>query len=296
MLVELKDSSPRKTKAVFFWLALVALLILVSFLVRIGLQIVRSPLRILQRVNLVAMIGQQPIVFTFTDSEGLAWILPAKEKVIVPYGFGEYELGKVYDLGELEKKGGLLLQGTVSNFLSASLFGYFVEVKDGQGGETKPPLWLKGQLWQTIKGKAKTNLNKVDAAILFWRLKGINEDSWRVRDYSLSQSEIFKDGKIREESLTMEILNTTDHFGLAQQAGELLEKAGGRVIRVTDAERVENNCRLEVAKEKERSYTLFWLRLVYPQCPVTFRENTAGRAEISLILGEENWKKQSEKW
>lgn len=282
-------------KSVFrFWLISILVLLVGGLLVKVFLNFQHVKLASFSRLNFVLLTSQNQIfVLSLEGQEGLVLTLAASEKVNVPRGFGEYELGKVYGLGELEKRGGQLLQETVGEVLQAPVFGYFSYPQNlSEKSWEKPKSFLEKIFWEAFWGRVKTNLKKQDLALLYWRASRLNEDLCRVKKTSGPTENLFQDRRLREESLSIEILNATNHNGLAQQAAQFLEKVGGRVVRTADAKQ-EGNCRILV-RRKAQNYTSQWLSRIF-QCPLQESESSL-RADLVLILGENYWKRWSERW
>jgi hypothetical protein len=249
----------------------------------------------LDRVNLVLIDREnQPFVLSFNDKEVLILTLPAKEKIAVSRGYGEYELGKVYPLGELEGKGGRLLEESLRRFLKAPFWGFVHSSSLSLNQNLKNPKTMtEAILKEALISQGKTDLSKKQIVVLIWRLKRIAGEKFEVKNFNGEQVDYFKDSQLRSESLSLSVLNATDQLGLAAEAALLLENVGGRVVRVADAPEKVVSCRLIISPMATESYTFFWLKRVF-SCPATIE--VVERADMVLILGQEDWKKMSEKW
>jgi hypothetical protein len=288
-----RRNQPKKSISPLF-LSLALILALVGLAIRVRFAFRHSIIASLSRVNLVIQTPQELLLLSLEGQEGLVWPLSADEKVKVPRGFGEYELAKVYALGELEKRGSQLLRETISEVFSVPVFGYFYSPQAFDDSiKAKPKALLKQAFWAALEGKIKTDLKMTDLALLYWRANRLSETLCRTIKPGAAKV-LFQDRRLREEALSLEVLNATDHNGLAQQAGRLVEEAGGRVIRTADARENEAGCRLLTGEQGE-NYTAFWLASVF-QCPLEKKEGENTRADLVLILGEEYWKKKAERW
>jgi len=218
-------------KAVIFWSLLIFLLILGSSSAKFWFAFKKSSLRGLARVSFVlADSASQVILFSFQDQEGLIVNLKAKDAVQLPRGFGEYELDKVYPLGELEGRGGQLLKETIEYHLQVPIFGFFY---DGSGFTYEPQSLKKffSEIFKrAITKKTKSDLATIDLILLLLRTRRLGEQEIKIRDTVDS----LIDRQLRGEGYSLEVLNATDHPGLAQQALSLLEKSGARVVRAAD--------------------------------------------------------------
>ncbi len=107
------------------WLVLVFLIFVVSFFIFLNLSLRKSDFFWLSRLNFVYANAEEVLIISMEGKKGKVVSLSSKEKLSVSRGLGEYELGKVYALGELEEKGGELLEETVQQNKNAAIFGYF---------------------------------------------------------------------------------------------------------------------------------------------------------------------------
>lgn len=278
------------------WLLMIVFSVLISFLLVKFFQ--KSVFRRLSRVNFV-LIGadRNPLVFSFEEKGGFILKLDPREKIVLSYGFGEYEIGKVFALGELEKKGGLLLGSSLENYLSAPIFGFFSDDKiDLENFNNKPKMFFSRIFLRAIFKNNKTNLGITDLFFLFLRSMAL--DSFKLKTIGDQQNlkELFKDSQLRKEAYPIEVFNATDHFGLAQKTGSFLERSGALVIRIMDSDKKENLCQVSSDVNLKESYTWFWLQKVFADCSFKIVNENSGRARFSLVIGENEWKKLNEKW
>lgn len=272
-------------------LGLCILFLLLFCAMGVCLKLGKSDLDFLSRATFVLIReGGAPLVFSFEGDSGFILLLPKDLRVQTTRGFGEYELGKVYPLGELEGKGSILLRETLQETLSAPVFGFFKDSSVGESPELIPKVFLNALL-----GKNQTDLSKADLVWLYLKARKIDKSKVNKISYGSGAAEAFKDRRVREESLSFEVLNATDHSGFAQASAKLLDHCGGRVVRIADAPQKQQKCEFLVSSKVARSYTVRWLKLIYP-CAVRELAADVFRADVSLVLGEEYWKKWSEKW
>jgi len=291
----MKNLKRNQKKKNFPFLGLFLVVLFLFLIAGLYLLFKKSPFYFLRRVNFVLITREREVaVFSLQDEEGLVLDLPGKSKVTVVRGFGEYELGKVYPLGELEKRGGLLLKETVQENFSIPVFGYFYDPAPLDYSSLNSKKFFSRIFWQSLRGKIKTDLNRYDLILLYLKANKLKTISVKAGDFENIES-LFKDKTLRGESCSIEILNSTDHNGLAQQAARLPERAGARIIRTADAQEVQKDCLLLVAKSMSDKYTERWLGLVF-DCQVKELGEEGGRADFTLVVGENYWKKLSEKW
>lgn len=245
----------------------------------------------LQRVNLAVISRQsnKTAIISLTNREGKIFVLSEEKQVEVVRGFGPYKLGKVFALGELEKKGGQLLKETVQENFNIPVLGYISEENLDFSG-------LKKIFWPGKKKNRQTDLAFEDLFILFIKTKFIPKFS--TENFREGQSEDnFIDANIRDEAIPIEILNGTEHQGLAQKAFLLWENIGGRVVRVADSnlER-QPGCRILFTDKVKESYSLKIMKKIYICKSEQMDEIQQGRVDLSLTLGENYWKKIGERW
>jgi len=283
-------------RGIWIWFSLIPILLLFSLAVKIGIAFKKSFVNRFSRISfVVATAKPQVFVLTMEGNEGRILIFSGKEKVTTTRGFGEYELGKIYSLGELEGKGGFLLKESIERYLHAALFGYFYDQLSFDYPLSKPKNFFTQTVRRALLRKSETNIGKPDLLLLYFKARRLNELNLEIRNFGPSDNEAFKDKVIREEALSLQILNATDHFGLAQDVSLFLERAGARVVRVADADEGRKTCLIKAIEEVKESYTLSWLRYVFG-CQVVSEKEDEERAQITMIVGEEYWKRLHEKW
>lgn len=289
----------RKTKRHFYrYLILVILVIIVGLLFFVGFksakQVKNSSLWYFKKINLV-LIGEESVsIFSLEGNDSRLMEFSFQEKVDLPRGFGEYELGKVYRLGELEKRGGQLTLETFQNSLNIPVMGYFYQ--DGFNAKNfTSPASFKKIVNQSIKKRVKTNLHLIDLLVLYFRGKKLSPVLFKKYQYNPGPDDFFKDEQIRREALAVEILNGTQHPGLAQKAAVFWENLGGRVIRVADYNEQLTKNLLVVKGGSNKSYSYKIIKNFFkPDCRELSEEEN--RADMTLILGEDYWKTMMEKW
>jgi len=286
----------RKTKRHFY--RCLILVIIVGLLFFVGFksakQVKNSPLWYFKKINL-ALIGEESVsIFSLEGSDSRLLEFSFQEKADLPRGFGEYELGKVYRLGELEKRGGQLTLETFQNSLNIPVMGYFYQ--DGLNAENfTSPAYFKKIVNQSIKKRVKTNLRLTDLLVLYFRGKKLSPVLFKKYQYKDGPDDFFKDEQVRREALAVEILNGTQHPGLAQKAAVFWENLGGRVIRVADYSEQLTKSLLVVRGRSSKSYSYKIIKNFFKS---DCRELSEGesRADMTLILGEDYWKTMTEKW
>lgn len=261
---------------------------------RFGKTIKNSPFWYLGRINFALLGNQSVLIFSFEGREARLLKFSPQEKINLPRGFGEYELGKIYLLGELEKRGGQLALEAFQNSLNFPVTGFFYQ-DDLKMENYDFPLGFKKIVGQAIRKKIKTNFCLADLLLLYFRTKKISPLLYKVFEYKDGVGDFFKDEQVRREALAVEILNGTSHQGLAQKAADLWENLGGRVIRVADYNDQLAKSLLIIKGQANKSYSY---KIIENFFKPDIRElpGEENRIDMTLILGEDYWKKTAEKW
>lgn len=291
-----REKTSSKAKYFIFYI-LLGLFCAAIFSVFVYFKLKKSDFLFLSRANFVFVDQENiPLIFSFEDKNGLILTLPVHDKFRVTRGFGEYELRKVFALGELEKKGGELISETLQENLPVAIFGYFYDEKNEVSVYLKSPQKIFFKVfYRSLKGELKTNLNKFDLLVLLIKSLRVNSSLVKLKNFDGEAGDLFKDRKIREESISIEVLNATEQSGLAQRISKLFDRSGGRIVRIADAPEKQDSCRILTGKDPESSYTLRWIKYLY-NCPVEQIGNGEVRADITVIFGENYWKNEGKKW
>jgi len=280
------------------------------------------------RINII-FEGQQIFVFSLNppEKEGIFLSIPSQTFVEVIHGYGQYRIEVIYQLGELENyHGGELLAESIQENLRIPIDAY-ASIPNVKSQTPDIKTYILDS-FRFLIGNGKTNLTKWDLLRLWLEVKKIRQDKILTLDLENTAAlekvvladktewfkinpemmekiarDFFKDSKIRQEELTIAILNSTSHQGLAARAASLVENIGGRVVEIGDGGlgTKENlsleieRCEIRSEKRFKKSYTLKKLAKIF-SCNWKGEEKRGFRAEVVLTLGEDYWKKLTEKW
>lgn len=238
------------------------------------------------RINLV-LIGEKPALFSLNppQKEGLFFFLPPETFIEVAHGYGQYRIGAIPKLGELEGYGGGRLLGeSVENTLEIPIDGFLSTPGFSQDNIKR---FLLASFKFSLK-KGETNLSKWDLLRLWWQVEKTRREKIISSDWEKITPSLFKDSKIRQENYSLAVLNATSHLGLASKAARLIENIGGRVIKIGETENKEGA--VESKKELKESYTVKKLEKIFNY---QWREKTGEDfgADIVLVVDENYWKK-----
>jgi len=259
------------------------------------------------RVNLV-FISQPIVVASLEPGKNLTLLaLPDNLYLEVPGGLGHYRLGSVYQLGELEEKGGggELLVKTISNYLALFIDGY-VEISTADKDH------LLGQLPLLLFKKGKTNLERWRLFKFWWQAERLRQD--KIKYISLKETKILKkeklpddteilttenfrldelmgkyfvDSQVKKEALKIEILNAAGRPGLAKKMARLVTNLGAEVINVGNySVQYQTSSIKYQEKTIEKKYTLQKLEKIL-QVKAKREELGESRADILILVGKD---------
>jgi len=268
------------------------------------------------RLNLV--VESQPLfVASLAPKENLTILLIPDDTFIETIrGYGFYRIKSIYNLGQLEDRGGELLLGSTQEFLGVPLDGYALmenlKLKADQDEQMVKKLLLS-QIWRLLKSNQKTNLTAWDLVMAWWQLKkirpskislinldqldvcsettladgsrAINVDPERL-DQIVSQ--LFEDEKIGAEDLAISVLNGTSRPGLAKRGARLISNLGGRVVEIGGWRENVSGCELRGEKSTIKTYTAQKFKKIF-DCQWTGEDLAGHRADLVVILGEDYW-------
>lgn len=306
----------KKRSALGLYLGLVALL-LVGFL---GWKIFRAVSGAVwdgsSRVNLVLITDPIGVVSFDPQEKTLTLVLiPSQTYVEVPHGFSFYRFGAVYDLGELDKRGGTLLMETAQEFLGAPMGGYIKvqSTKDEDIKNTVRQTLGMASVVPVLRGNpaVKTNLTAYDLFRLWWstrqvrsdKIKALNLDDLGVLENiglpdgtAIKQADptaldgkvgkFFAEDKILEENLKIEVLNSTQQVGIGNRVARLIQNMGGEVVNVGSIEAEISQCQIKFNSKVSNDFTLTRLARIF-NCQKSETKDRENRSDLTVILGRE---------
>ncbi|MBM3209433.1 hypothetical protein FJZ40_04040 [Candidatus Shapirobacteria bacterium] len=274
------------------------------------------------RVNFI-LNAESVFLLSFSPqkNEVLAMKIPDNLQLEALSGYGRYQARSLYELGELEGKSGKLLKESVQEYLGLPLDGWVRASGKAtltcEEGSFKSR--LSGILFDLFWGEGKTDFPKGDVARLWFSFRKVPLNNVRVLDLDriillgeetlpdktvvlaadkekldFTLQKYFLDEKMREENLAIEVVNLTEHAGLANQAARLVSNIGGRVIGL-ETQAGKNWCWVKSEKKNRESYTVRKLIKIF-NCEFIEAKLADQPAEVILAVGEDYWKKWKEKW
>lgn len=276
-------------------------------------------------LNLLIRSGNISLLSFNPTDESLTFLsLPDKLYINTPYGFGKWQLGSIYELGQSSKIGGeMLLNRSISDYLGLPVDGFisFDRSFDDKSSKeildylTKAPLNIFG-----IFSKLKTNLSLWELINLKFSLSNIRFDKITTIDLEKRKllleenlpdgtsvfvsetgrldgiSDKFIDPKIRSEGMTIALYNATEHPLIAQNAARLIENIGGNVIIVSNADKTSDKTYVlgEKSNTVKRMIQIFDSVCVNIDCGKISPSDLglfSSRAQVNIILGEDYYQK-----
>jgi len=267
------------------------------------------------QINIV--IEGQPVVLVSFDRERETPLniltLPPETFIELTHGYGFYRLESVNNLAVYEGRiGGQLLAESLSEYLGIPLEAYISGLNIQLEHNKNSTDFILRIIWNLLRGHGQTNLSKWDLVRLWWRIRLMRLDKSALvnlcegnicyKEVLIDGSEVlkidlekadkitddcFKDNLIRQEDLTISVLNQTSSPGLASSAARMITKIGGRVIQIGEEKDTGVKCLLRVDKRLSKSYTLRRLNKIFG-CQLQIGNTNEQRADIVLIVSQYN--------
>jgi|GEM_PF-2721050 hypothetical protein len=223
------------------WLLGIGFLSFLSLLILGGLLYKKAKFSIWDGISRLGMVKQDEskimLEILLPKQDRLIKIeLPFDLVVEVPFGYGEYQLEKIYRLGELDEKGGELLTRTTQDLMGLSVKGY------QYNKQTNLTWWDKLRIsWFKMKANKNINLSLIEEI-------GLIETILADGSKTLEPSEILIDEFINQylfdelivnEGMSVTVLNASGVDNLATKTARIINNLGGQVSIVSNQE--ENN-------------------------------------------------------
>lgn len=315
-----KKRSKLKILGPIFLLAF--LLILVGVVFKISRSATKSVWDGQSQLNLAinpSRADQPVLIAGFNPEEKSLNILsiPAGTFIETIHGYGPYRVESLYRLGELNKKGQELFQGSLETYLGVPIEAYALTINGDEKTEGMKNKEGIARFLKSLLKRGQTNLTKWDLLRLWLGFKNLRQDRINLIDLGQTNAsqevelpdgtkakkidterlgsimnQFFVDKKIKQEDLTVAVLNGTTHVGLANQAAILIKNIGSQIVSIGET---ENNlkykeCQIMVEKKYKNSYTIQKLSHLF-DCHWQGESMAGQRANVVLILGESYWEK-----
>lgn len=262
------------------------------------------------QLNFVVQAGQV-MVFSLHPEDSILNILTISPETHIPVArnFGEYQIGNIYQLGELEKiDGGELLRLSLQEFLAVPI--------DGQIIVKNPKLKVKSQrllplCFCLLKKDCEMNLTWWDLTRVFLKINQLKPGQIKTIDFDQTgiikekilpdnstilqpdylvidqlSFKLFSDKSALDERITVSVLNGTSRPGLAKKVARLVKNLGAEIISTGNTNNNFKKSVIYYSNEKIKdSYTLS--RLVKTLQITKIEKNNQIKGDINLLLGED---------
>ena len=227
--------------------------------------------------------------------------LPKDAVVEGVHGYGMYALESLWSLGAIDRKDGEVLVRSIEEALGIPI-QWFIGKKE----EGKVTLGLSS-LFEYLRGGYRTNLSLPEFIALVMDSSGMRADkitdvtitpdtaltSEQIADGSTRQvldtsrvdvllGTLFEDERIRKESLSVAVYNTTDMSTLGSRVARTLGHLGVFVVRVGNAAPEIGDCTVTANKDVLTTLTVAVIREVFACKDV---EGAVDVADIEVRLG-----------
>ena len=211
--------------------------------------------------------------------------IPSELVVKVPFEYGEYQVGKVFELGELDGVGGKLLTRSTQNLLGVEVVGFRI------GNKTNLTWWdslrWKEQIW--FRSKKTSSINLANSSGISEVTLGDDTKAYEAREILIDELinlELF-DQRVVKERLSVAIVNATGVSGIAHQTARIMTNLGGEVNLVTNQDIAESSVVVVRNKDLIRSETVKGLVRLLSVTEVKVEENNDYRAEVVVVIGKD---------
>ncbi len=219
----------------------------------------------------------------------------------VAHGYGQYTITKVFDVGQLDRRGGEVLSDTVSDYLGIPIDGY-VRLPKTASGEIHN---VFSAVMFAVQAR-QTDLSFFDRILFAWSLARMRYDKVDVVDLGKSASPLlladgstgvglekevvdsllvdeFLETKIRQEDLRIQVVNSTEYAGLGSRGARILTNIGMKVVSVDTTDLPVDKCQLRMDPKLKNSITVLRIESVFA-CEVGSPVNGA-KGDVVVVLG-----------
>lgn len=280
-------------------LSIISCLILVLFIIQLYKSLfITKP----ERINLIFLNQNPTFISLSTVGESNYYLnLYPDLKLNIPGGYGDYRVGALIKLSQLENDSGLIsraIEGSTFTFLNYYFYPNKVQTYFGKASSSEFNLNLINIILN------KSNAGIFDKAYLFIKLVGIqshnfiklntfeklNHNKDLVFDSERFVEEyngLFFQHTYRNERKSVQILYT-NNYNSADIIGKILENNGIRVVDISKTDKTDKNCKVF---EKAIKYSITSKSIsTYLDCKLV--SGDTGISDIIIFLGhkEELWK------
>lgn len=216
----------------------------------------------------------------------------------VIHGYGQYLVSSIFAAGELDKRGGETLAGSVSEYLAVPVDGYLWSDREAFD--------LKGFFLDPRLFGGKRGISAWDLARFIWHWAILRPD--RIKTFDLGKvavplvladgstakviepaeldsflGGVFLEDSLRGEGWRVEVINTTKVAGLGARAVRLMTNIGLSVVNVDSSEEIAGRCQIVADDKSKSSQTVKRIEGIHACLPAGRQGQS--RAEVTVFLG-----------
>lgn len=311
-----KAKKNHRLKVIAYWLLGLGLLFLAGGGFRLYQANQKSVVQTHGRVNFL-LVGEQIALVSLGvgPKEITVLVIPADVEIRATRGFGIYRLGSLYQLGQMEGLGGELLKESAQEYFGLPVDGW-IKIANIKYQISDIKSTLANSLVKLIfKRGGETSFTFFDLVRLWWETRKVFQHQIQViplddiialkRKVLLDGSKVWEIDKnrldswlqdnmgefqIQEEGLAIRVINATDYTGLGAAVARIITNMGGRVVEIKSEKLKIKNEKCEIRSEGERKSAFTIQRLLRTLgCEFVEEEESDGRAEVTVVVGEDYW-------
>lgn len=246
-------------------------------------------------------------VFSYQPVEGaVVFMFPTEGVVDVSRGYGRYEIRSLWGLA-LQENDFRLIGESLTMLLGGGVFDWVKD--DVVCAEELEVECVRDAVWAWTSSDVSSSVPRWDRFALWWKVRSLRSDQIRIIDLSDGSwarpttaadgklevmfdadfvdarvSELLNDRVIRDENLSVEVMNSTNYPGVATELARVVGGLGAHVVDLGNVDANLDRCLLRVRPEVLESATVAGIVRLW-DCEVSVLEESTGY-DLSLWLGE----------
>lgn len=252
----------------------------------------------------LAVNGPKNFVVSISTKGKEAVVIVLPENLIIPnvaHGYGKYPVSKIYQVGELDHRGGEVYLDTLSDFLGipidgyvhtstkfSSLKQYFFNLNFIFNTTSSLGFWDKIKFAQTAGSLRFDKINTVDLGKISEKINLADGQSARSLDVEIVDVKlggVFSEESIANEELRVSVFNATEVSGLGEKAARVLGNIGVDVVNVDTGDLQRRKCVIRTAEKLVSSLTVLRIAAIFA-CNVE-KSQDVGRSDLVVEVGQD---------
>lgn len=239
------------------------------------------------RLAIVNNIGDTLSVLVLLPDQkrSVEFAIPNQTIINVPFGYGEYQAEKVFELGSLDNRGGKLLKRGTQDLMGIKITGYRHDDESNLTWLDK----LRIRLFSWFSSKETTSYDLASSNSLGSIELSDGEKAYRPsRDLidQLINMELF-DQEIVDEGLSIAIVNGTEVVGMGQALSRLVANLGAEVRLVTNIENLDSSKVIVASKDLLKTKTVGNLVEMMEVNEAEVGDVSQYRSEVMVVIGQD---------